>query len=132
VAELGETAQFLDVEMEQIAGCGMFVALHRRRGFEIAEAIESEPAQDAADGSGAEPGMGGNAATGPALAPQVFDLLYQLQRGGLAQAMRPRAAVTQAGGIGLITAHPLAGGLGADFELGCSRVQSQPLENSFG
>ena len=36
VTGLGEAAQLLDIKMEQIAGCGMFIALNGGRRFEIA------------------------------------------------------------------------------------------------
>ena len=46
----------LDVEMEQIAGSGMFVAHHRRSGMQIAPAVEMSALQNAADGGGTEAG----------------------------------------------------------------------------
>jgi hypothetical protein len=123
VPYLAEAAEFLDVEMQEIAGSGMFVALNGSRRLQIAEAIEFESPQDTADGSRAEPGVSGDTATGPALAAQVFYLLHKLQGGGFTQVMGTRTAVPEVGGISLIATDPLAGGLGADFELGCSRVR---------
>ena len=48
--------------------------------------------------------------------------------------MRSRAAIGHARTIfALVTPNPFAGGLAADFELGCSRVQSPTLEeDEFG
>ena len=46
--------------------------------------------------------------------------------------MRARTAIAQASAaLSLVTADPFAGGLGADFELGCSRVQS-PTPQEYG
>ena len=45
-----ETSDLLDIEVEQIAGSGMFVAHDGRSRFQIANAAEVESAQDAADG----------------------------------------------------------------------------------
>ena len=47
----------LDVEMEQIAGSGVFVTHHRWRGMQMTPAVQLSALQDAADGGGAE--MGG-------------------------------------------------------------------------
>jgi hypothetical protein len=111
VADLGEAAEFLDIEMQQIAGGSMFVALRRGGGLQIAQAIEFEPSQQAADRGRAKPGMSGDAATRPALTAPLGNLLGYLWGGGLAQAMGTRAAVLEVGGIRLIATDPLAGGL---------------------
>ncbi len=49
-----EAAELLDVEMQQIAGGGMFVAAQGPSRFEIADTVQAGAAQDAADGSGRE------------------------------------------------------------------------------
>src|SRR3989449_2184407 len=53
-ADRGEAPDFLDVEMEQIAGGGVLVADHGRRWFQVAHAAQVQPSQDAADGSAAQ------------------------------------------------------------------------------
>jgi hypothetical protein len=45
-----------DVEMQQIAGSGMFIAHHWRSGMQVAPAVEMSAAQDAADGGGTKSG----------------------------------------------------------------------------
>ena len=42
----------LDVEMEQIAGSGMFIAHDGRSGMQVTPAVEMSALQDAADGGG--------------------------------------------------------------------------------
>ena len=47
----GEAAQLLDIEVEQIAGSGMFVANQGQGGLQITHAVQTEAAENAADGS---------------------------------------------------------------------------------
>ena len=68
-----ETSDLLDVEVEEIAGSGMFIAHDGRSRFQIADATEVEAAQDAADRGATESGGLGDAQAGPALAAQTFD-----------------------------------------------------------
>ena len=69
-----ETAQFLDVEMEQVAGVRVFVAADGRRRLEGAEAGQPLAAQQPTDGGGRDPGGGRNLRAGPAEAAQRYDL----------------------------------------------------------
>ena len=96
--------------------------------------MEAETAQNAADGGPAEPRLLRDMHPGEALPPQLLDLGEQGWGGGLAQALRPRAAIGHTGvTFGLITADPFTGSLAADFELGGRRVQSPALEeDAFG
>jgi hypothetical protein len=59
-----------DIEMEEVAGSGMFVAHHRRRGMQMTPAIELRALQNAADGGGAEAGDLSNLVSGPQLATE--------------------------------------------------------------
>lgn len=65
---LGKATELFDIEVEQIAGSGMFIADQKRSRLEIANAVQPQTAQDAADGSTAESGALGNVKTGEALA----------------------------------------------------------------
>ncbi len=134
VSDTANTTEFLDIEMEQITGMRMLVADQRGNGFQITVTVAVQATENAADGSGAEPEIAGDALAGPALAAEGFDLAEEFGRSGTAQTMRSRAAVAQAAGSrALVTPYPFTGGLEADFELGCSRVQSQTLkENRLG
>src|ERR1035438_1237349 len=125
-----ETGHSLDVEMQQISGTGVLIALHRGSGVEIAPATEMGAAEDAADGGRTQSGGVGDVIGGTLLAPQFDDALAQPRGSGARTAPGARTAIAHAGSsLGLITADPLAGSLGADFELGCSRVQSHPLQH---
>src|SRR3954470_20039091 len=66
VADAADAAQFLDVEMEQIAGGLMLVANDRRGRLEIADTVELEAFENAADGGWAEASRLGDTASGPA------------------------------------------------------------------
>jgi hypothetical protein len=53
----GDMAQFLDVEMQEVAERGVLVADDRHSGLDFGHAIELEPAQNAADGGATESGV---------------------------------------------------------------------------
>src|SRR2546421_3105346 len=132
VTDSSETAQFLDIEMEQIARSSMFIALDRRCGIEIAQAVEFQSAQDAADGRRAQAGVAGDATGGPTLSAELLDLLNQIGWGWSAQPPGTRTAIAQPSlSFGLKAAHPLGSGLSTDVERGCSRVQRQLLVQNF-
>ena len=69
----------LDVEMEQIAGGRMLMTHDGRGGMEMTPAVEMSPAEDAADGGGAELGGLGDLIGGAKLAAQSDDLSDQLR-----------------------------------------------------
>ena len=127
-----KAADFLNVEVEEIAGAGVFVTKHGRRGFEIADAAEVEAAQNAADRGAAESSGQGDPHAGPTLAAQILDANHEVGRATARGAQRAGRMVAEtAAAFALVTAHPLGGGFGADFELGCSRVQSH-LPHEYG
>src|SRR5712664_4792178 len=51
-----KTAQMFDIEMEQIAGSGVLVANHGHSGLQVADAIQTQSAKDAADGGATQAG----------------------------------------------------------------------------
>jgi hypothetical protein len=102
----GDMAQFLDVEMQEVAERGVLLADDRHSGLDFGHAIELEPAQNAADGGATESGVLGNAKADPALASQSFDPADGFERRGLAQPLRTRAAIAQAGGAFAAIAAP--------------------------
>jgi hypothetical protein len=83
-----EAAELLDVEMQQIAGGGMFVAAQGPSRFEIADTVQASAAQNAADGSGREADSLGDVSAGPTLAAQRNDALDQRPRGPTRAVMR--------------------------------------------
>ncbi len=58
MARADNTSQLLDVEVEEVARSGAFVANDRRRRFESGETMEAVPAKNAADGGFGELGFG--------------------------------------------------------------------------
>src|ERR1035438_214363 len=77
-----ETGHSLDVEMQQISGTGVLIALHRGSGVEIAPATEMGAAEDAADGGRTQSGGVGDVIGGTLLAPQVDAALAQARGSG--------------------------------------------------
>jgi len=130
MARLGDTGQFLGVEMQQVSRMRVFVANDGHGGFEIAHAAELLTAQDTADGSATQGGGLGNAYPGPALAAKHQDLSHDFARGATWRAVGARTAVQQTlAALLSVTPYLLGSGFGADLERGCSRVQRQPLDN---
>ena len=122
----------LDVEMEQIAGSGMFIAHDGRSRMEMTPAVETSALQNAADGSGAKASGLGDLIGGAQIAAQSYDLGDQLRRGSARAVQRTGGTIAQAGQPqGAVAAPPLGGGFSADVERGCSRVQRQPLDHDF-
>jgi hypothetical protein len=106
--------------VEQIARSSLFIAHDGRSGFQIANAAEMEPAQDAADGGTTSSDGERDAESGPALAAQPLDQVDLLGRAAQRRAQRTGGPIMQAGtSLLLITADPLGCGFGSDFELGC-------------
>jgi hypothetical protein len=66
--DVRETAQLFDIEMQQIAGSGMLVADEWDSGLQIAHAIQTQTAEDAADSSAATTSESCNVQAGEALA----------------------------------------------------------------
>ena len=118
--------------MEQIAGSGMLVAHDGRGGMQVAPAVEMSPLKNAADGGRAEAGGVSDVIGGTQLTTQSDDLSDQLRRGSARAVQRTGGTIPQAGQPQVAVAAPsLGGGLSADVERGCSRVQSQPLDHDF-
>src|SRR5208283_3365966 len=110
----------------------MFVAQYGLAGFEIAHAVELEPAQDAADGGPAEACGLRDAQPGPALTAQCLDPLRQLRLGGPTQAERPATTVHKSGLPQLaIACHPFGRGLRAHVG-GGRRQRASALDHPLG
>jgi len=67
VAGLADAGQALDIEVNQVTRMLVFVSNHRRRRVERAQAVQSRPAQNAADGGPAELEFVGDPPAVPAL-----------------------------------------------------------------
>jgi len=124
VVVMVEDREFLDVEVDEVARRGVLISHQRRSRFEIAQAAELQPAQDARDGGTAEMQGLRDVHAGPALPAQdlheLGDEFVSLSR----RAVRTGRPVEQAGAtLPQITANPFASGMGIDLELGRGRVQ---------
>ena len=95
--DLLEAGHALDIEMEKIAGKGMFVAHHRRQGMQIAPAAETSAAQNAADGGRTESGASRNLIGRTMLTAELNHQPDPARRSGSGTAMRTRGAVAQSG-----------------------------------
>src|ERR1700693_6512060 len=60
----------LDIEMQQMAGSGVFITYYGRSGMEMTPAVEMSALQNAADGGGTELGGLSDAIGGMQLTPQ--------------------------------------------------------------
>jgi hypothetical protein len=71
-----KTAQMFDIEMEQIAGSGVLVANHGHSELQVADAIQTQSAKDAADGGTTQAGGLSDVQAGEALSAKLFDSLH--------------------------------------------------------
>jgi hypothetical protein len=88
-----EAGQAFDVEMEQIAGSGMFVAHDGWGRMQIAPATETGAAQNAADGGRTDGGTTRDLIPGCVAAAQINDAVDHRLRKPTRTAMRPRGAI---------------------------------------
>src|ERR1700752_3844727 len=72
---VGEAAQLLDIEMEQIAGSRMLITHDGNGRLQIAHAVQAQATKDTTDGSAAQTGGLGDVEAGEALAPQLLHAL---------------------------------------------------------
>jgi hypothetical protein len=121
-----------DVEMEKIAGSGVFITYHQGRGMQVTPAVEMSALQDAADRGGTEMGGLRDGIGRTQLATQSNDLSDQLRRGSARAVPWTGGTIPQAGQPqAAVAGPPLGGSFSADVERGCSRVQRQPLDHDF-
>jgi len=132
VARLANAPEFFDVQVQQVAGMGMFIAGINGRGFEHAGFVQPQAGEDAADGGAADVAVCSDAGSGPAGAAQSFDAGNQFGRSGPVEPMRARTAVGQTLAPEFtIAAHPLGGRFGAYAEAGRGQLQRASLAKNF-
>ena len=125
----GEASQLLNIEVEQIARRSMLIANQRYSRLQIAPAVQTQAAENAADRSTAQASGLSNVEAGEALAPQLFDALRQRLPGATWRAMRSRGVIVQTSRtLQLIATGPLGGGAGADIKGSGGSLQSHPLK----
>ena len=114
-----EAAQLFDVEVEEVARGGAFVAQRGRFGrFERREAIEVMTAQDAGESGLGDREDHHDLSIGASLAAESEDLGFELGRGLAGLMMRDRRTIDQASGKAAFfgPSQPAADGLFADAE----------------
>ena len=130
--DLLEAGHALDVEMEEIAGEGMFIAHHGRPRMQIAPAAETSTAQNAANGGRTESGAVCNLIGRPMLTAELNHQPYLARRSGSGTAMRTRGAIAQSGSpFAPITANPLGCGFGSHAKAGCGTAKAQAANDGF-
>ena len=112
-----KAAEFLDVEVQQVARVGMFVAADGRRRVEGTEASKALAVEDPTDGGGRHPDGSGDLSAGPAQPAQGGDATDDSGRYAAGRVVRTRAAVEQTvGALGPIAGYPLAHGARTDSD----------------
>jgi hypothetical protein len=120
--------ELLDVEVEEFAGGGAFVAPRRRFGrIERGEPIEVMTAQDAGEGGLGDGENHHDLSVGASLAAQSEDLGFELRSGFARLMMRHGRTVDQASGKAALfgASQPAADGLFADAESDGSGAQGE-------
>ncbi len=132
MARLDDASQALDIEVDQVAGMLVFIAQHRWRRVEGTKAVQSQAAQDAADGGSAEGQFSRNAPAIPAQMAQLFDPGDNRWTGLPRRTVRARRAIPQIGDSMLaIAACPVGGGPGAHVEAGRGQLQRASPTRTF-
>jgi len=80
MAGAGEASEFLDVDMDHLAGSFALVAPDGLGRLEGLQAVEAVALEDAADGGGGEAGLGGDPGPGEAQAAQDDDAFADRRR----------------------------------------------------
>jgi hypothetical protein len=68
-----ELAELLDVDVDDLAGRGAFLAADRLGGLERRQSVEAEPPENAADGGGRDANLRGDQCAGMALPAQSLN-----------------------------------------------------------
>ena len=88
MADTVEAAEFLDVDVDELAGVFAFVAAHRLGRIEVTHTREPGLAQDAADGCRRQAQVFGDLLAAQALAAQGDDLLDHIGGRGAGHTVR--------------------------------------------
>src|ERR1017187_7723039 len=111
---LVDAGRLLNVDVQQVAGSGKFVADDGHGGLQHFDLVQLEPGKDAAHGGPAQAGGLGNTNSCPTLASQPLHAIDQFWGSGAGRSMGTRAAIAQAGLLlGAEATHPLGRALPA-------------------
>jgi hypothetical protein len=126
--DLRKAGHALDIEVEKVAGVGMFVALDWGSRVQIAPAAKTNAAQDAADGGRTNGSAAGDLIGWSVLAAQLNHAFDEVQRKATRTAERAGTEIAQArSAVIAVSAYPLAGSLDSDPKGGCSRLPGTSL-----
>ena len=116
--------QLLGIDMQQIAGGHMLVALNRGSWLKVLPSRQSGTSQDSTDGALRHAQAGGDARLRQPLPPQVDDRQGRARRNGPRALRRTRRAVAETGrAVHQIAAQPFADGGQTDpVHLRCSSL----------
>jgi len=130
-ARTAEAAQFLDIEVKQIAWPSAFVTVNRGFGIEGAEPVEAMAAQDPGDGRLGDAEHGEDLGVGAALSTQPEDASDEPGVGLARLAPRDAGAIVEAGGeVGLDGAlQPAAQSTIGDVKSGGNGASREVLRN---
>ena len=127
MAGLDDTGQLLDVDVQQIAGGGVFVAHDGDFRFQHLGLVQLQPGQDTADGGAAQAGGLRDPHARPAFAAKPLDALDQFAVNAAGRSMGARRPVPQSSRTALAKPlDPLGSTLPAELVLGCRLAQAQP------
>src|SRR5262245_42117314 len=107
-----DTAELLDVDVDELTWGLTFIAPNRFRRLQGTQLIQAEPTQNTADGGWRDAALGGDLLARPSLAPQPFDLLDNRPRrrsDDAAGMSDPASLPILHGGIDQPTCEPCAG-----------------------
>jgi hypothetical protein len=90
-----EPAEFLDVDMDELAGMFTLVTAHRLGRFQRGQPIEAQTPQNATDRGCRDAQFGSDLLASAALTPEAFDLGDDRRRRWPMQPMGPRTAIKQ-------------------------------------
>lgn len=116
----------LDIQMQQVAGSGVFVAVGRLLRLQVADAVQLQTTQYTAHRRRAQTELARDPDPGPTLPPEPFDLHHSLLGRASRRAVWTRTAVPQTlPALLAITPDPPGCTLPAEPALGCRLAQAQ-------
>ena len=126
VAGALDAGELFDVEVDEFARVGAFVALDRRRWGELREAV-AVPVEEAGDGGLGELGSAGDLEAGPLAAAQGEHARDPQRVGGAGGTLGSRRAVLESGEpLGAKAGQPLEGGADGDSKARRDRGHGLP------
>jgi hypothetical protein len=131
ILDVGEAAQLLDIEVQQIAWSSMLITNDGDGRLEITHTIQAQAAQNATYGRATQAGGLGNVNAREALAPQLFDTLCQRFPGATGTVIGAGRTILQTRhSLLAIAPDPLGGGAGSNLKRGGRCAQRHLLKHN--